>query len=226
MLFKRCKHLISIKNILFTTIDLHWFKPLYLTNINTMKLNIYNISHPIIKILSNTTVANNNNSSLSSYYCKNFGLLFMYEILRKYIKVETIYIQLIDSTKELKLISNSQKYLVATNICNTYEIISDIKTLLPNIDIINISYNNISNEQSINEKTKKPINNAQIFILEKHLNNINVMNTIKYFISIKEIPIKNIAIACITSEHGILKQLGNIYPSMRVYTTKILYNKS
>nr|YP_009944689.1 uracil phosphoribosyltransferase [Osmundea sinicola]QFR99983.1 uracil phosphoribosyltransferase [Osmundea sinicola] len=186
-----------------------------------MKLNIYKISHPIIELISNNTIINHNNNNLEPYYYKNFGLLFMYEILRPYIKIETIYLKFIYLTKELKLLNKKQKYLIATNISNNYEIISEIKTLLPNIDILNISYNNNDNEEKINETSK----NTKIFILEKKLNNIKIMNIIQYFTSTREIPIENIAIACVTSEHHILKQLGNICPSIKIYTTKILYNQ-
>nr|WMP11938.1 uracil phosphoribosyltransferase [Laurencia australis]WMP12150.1 uracil phosphoribosyltransferase [Laurencia australis] len=190
-----------------------------------MQLNIYSISHPIIQLLSNTTTIKNNNNILSSCHYKNLGLLLMYEILRKYIKIQKVYIKSLYSIKELKLINYDEQYLVLTNISNNYEMISGIKTLIPNIDIININYINITNEQKPIEKITKFSTKTQIFILEEQLQNINVISIIKYLILTYNIPINHINIACIKSEQKILKQLGNAYPEVKVYTTQILYTK-
>nr|WMP12365.1 Uracil phosphoribosyltransferase [Laurencia verruciformis] len=190
-----------------------------------MQLNIYSISHPIIQLLSNKTTIKNKNNILSSCYYKNIGLLLMYEILRKYIKIQNVYIKSLYSTKELKLISYDEKYLIFTDISNNYEMISGIKTLIPNIDIININYINITNEQNPTKEIEKVSANTQIFILEEQLKNINIISIIKYITLIYQIPINQINIACIRSDQTILKQLGNIYPKVKVYTTQILYTR-
>ena len=192
-----------------------------------MKLNIYKISHPIIQLLSNASSIDNKNNILSKYYCKNLGLFFMYEILRKHIKINTIYIKSLYSTRQLKLINYNEKYLIATDLSNTYEIVSDIKTLLPNIDIMNINYNNLLSNSEVSKslKEQEQRKNTKIFIVEKELSSINIMNTIKHLILKKEVDIENINIACITSEHSELKQLGNRYPNVKVYTTEIVNKK-
>lgn len=190
-----------------------------------MQLNIYSISHPIIQLLSNTTTIKNKNSILSYCYYKNLGLLLMYEILRKYITIQNVYIKSLYSTKELKLISYDEQYLVLTDISSSYELISGIKTLIPNIDIININYTNIKNEQNL-IKEIEPVNaKTQIFILEKQLKNVNIINVIKYLTLMYKIPINQINIVCIKSEQKILKQIGSIYPKVKVYTTQILYTR-
>nr|CRF40218.1 Uracil phosphoribosyltransferase [Laurencia snackeyi] len=190
-----------------------------------MQLNIYSISHPIIQLLSNTTTVKNKNHILSSYYYKNLGLLLMYEILRKYIKIQNVYIKSLYSIKELKLINYDEQYLVFTDISSNYEMLSGIKTLIPNIDIININYTNIKNENKRIKELETIRINTQIFILEEQLKNINVISIIKYLTLVYKIPINNINIACIKSEQRILKQLGNIYPEVKVYTTQILYTR-
>nr|ARW68812.1 uracil phosphoribosyltransferase [Palisada sp.] len=190
-----------------------------------MQLNIYNISHPIIQILSNITTIKSTNNILYSCYYKNLGLLLIYEVLRKYIKIKTVYIKLLNSTKQLKLINESEKYLVVTDLSKTYEIISNIKTLVPNIDIININYKDTPNLQNINSNTEIENENAHIFILEEKLNNVNTINLIKYLTLIQKIHIDYISIICITSEQSILQQLGDFYPKMKVYTTQILYTR-
>nr|YP_010951637.1 Uracil phosphoribosyltransferase [Laurencia catarinensis]WMP12576.1 Uracil phosphoribosyltransferase [Laurencia catarinensis] len=190
-----------------------------------MQLNIYSISHPIIQLLSNTITVKNKNNILYYYNYKNLGLLLMYEILRKYIKIQNVYIKSLYSTKELKLINYNEKYLILSDISNNYEMISGIKTLIPNIDIININYINIKNEQKTIQDIEKVNANTQIFILEEQLKNVNVISIIKYLTLMHQIPINHINIACIKSEQKILKQIGSIYPKVKVYTTQILYTR-
>nr|ARW60301.1 uracil phosphoribosyltransferase [Laurencieae sp.] len=187
-----------------------------------MQLNIYKISHPIIQLLSNVAIIKSNNKVMDSYYYKNLGMLLMYEILRKYVSVQKIYIKSVYSTIQLNLINQREQYFVITDLSTTYEIVSDIKTLLPNIDIINIGYKDILNDSNSINNIQLNNQNTKIFILEKKLNSVATINTVKYLISNNKIPINDINIACIISEQNILRQLSYNYPTIKVYTTQIL----
>nr|YP_009391748.1 uracil phosphoribosyltransferase [Laurenciella marilzae]ARW59892.1 uracil phosphoribosyltransferase [Laurenciella marilzae] len=190
-----------------------------------MQLKIYSISHPIIQILSNITTTEKKNPIISYCHYKNLGLLLMYEILRKYVKVQTIYIKLLYSTKQLKLTDYNDRYLVITDLSNNYEIISNVKTLIPNIEIVNISYINTIDKKNLTKHREAINEHTQIFILEEQLENIKIIDLITYLTSTQKIPIDNINLVCVKSKQTILKQIGNIYPNVKVYTTQILYNK-
>nr|YP_010171062.1 uracil phosphoribosyltransferase [Chondria tumulosa]QSD57203.1 uracil phosphoribosyltransferase [Chondria tumulosa] len=189
-----------------------------------MQLNIYNISHPIIKLLSNVIKENKKNEIISSYYYKNLGLLLMYEILRKHITIKKIYIKSIYSIKLINLTNQKRKYIIVTNLLYNYEMLQDIKILLPDIDIININCEQINKSKvKINDTIIKKI---EIFILEKELKNINILEVIKYFISHYNISINHISIISIISYENILNELSKKYPKLKVYTTEISYRKN
>nr|ARW68399.1 uracil phosphoribosyltransferase [Chondria sp. (in: red algae)] len=189
-----------------------------------MQLNIYSISHPIIKILSNVTKQEEQNPIASSYYYRNIGLLLIYEVLRKYIVIKQVYIKCLYSTKLLNLVDNNEKYIILTNLYDNYEMITDIKTLLPNIDIVDISNNNGTNSPiNINQMVEN-MEHLQIFILKKELRNKNISEIIKYLTSEKNIPLNNIHIACIITSQNILTNLSYEYPKLKIYTTEIVYN--
>jgi len=179
-----------------------------------MQLNIYNVSHPIIKLLSNVIWQKKQNPIISSYYYNNLGLLLMYEILRKHIIVKRVYIKHIHSTKLLNLVNNKIKYIIITDLLNNYEMLTNIKMLLPNIEIIDINYENILKEN--NSK------NTEIFIFEKQLKSSNILELIKYLKLKHSISVKNINVACIISYQHTLNELGYEYPKLKVYTTEII----
>lgn len=185
-----------------------------------MKLNIYNVSHPILKILSNITKQTEENSHILSYYYKNIGLLLTYEVLRKYVVTKPVYIKCLYSTKLLNLISKDKKYKLLTNLHENYEMITEIKALLPNIDIIDTSLNNAINV----DHTVDSIEKTEILILKKKLNNINVSSIIEHLHLEKKIPICNIKIVCIIAYQNILTTLSYKHPELTIYTIEIGYN--
>nr|YP_009399006.1 uracil phosphoribosyltransferase [Cliftonaea pectinata]ARW68066.1 uracil phosphoribosyltransferase [Cliftonaea pectinata] len=190
-----------------------------------MQLNIYTISHPIIELLSNSTIYNSRDESNAQFYYKHIGLFLLYEVLRKQIKIEKIYVKYTYSIKDLCLISPCTKNCILTNLKDTYSMLGDIKILMPSIEIINVKYDNY--KLDIIDKTKllklqEKYNNLKILILENNLKNDTIINLIDNLKNENKILIKDIKIACITSYYEILNKLGKIYPKLVIYTTKIV----
>nr|ARW69426.1 uracil phosphoribosyltransferase [Polysiphonia sp.] len=182
-----------------------------------MKLNIYKISHPIIK-----TMLSKIDQTNQQYYYKYIGLLFIYEILRKHIDVKRIYIKQINETKYLDIINKNNKHFILTDLSCTYDMISDIRTMLPSINIVNINYQNIDHtKESINDLNVN-LSQDKIIILEKVTRNDKIINLINYLNNKKNIDTANINVSSIISCEKILNKIGSQYPKLKVYTTKIL----
>nr|ARW60707.1 uracil phosphoribosyltransferase [Polysiphonia sp.] len=186
-----------------------------------MKLSIYQISHPIIKIVLTKIDYKN-----QEFNYKYIGFLFIYEIFRKCININRIYIKQIKKIKYFDTMNNSEKYFILTNLSYTYDLISDITTILPDINIIQINYNSISNIEHSIKNLKIESTKDKVFILEKITKNENILNLVKYLKHKKKIDTQNINISCIMIYEETLNKIGNQYPELKVYTTKILDNNN
>nr|YP_010619178.1 hypothetical protein orf186 [Pterosiphonia complanata]WAX03191.1 hypothetical protein orf186 [Pterosiphonia complanata] len=183
-----------------------------------MKLNIYNISHPVIKIL----LANLNQNQEEQNY-KYIGFLFIYEIFRKYIEIKKIYIKEIKNVNSVNLINKNTKHFILTDISNNYDIINDIKTILPEIQIIHVNYQSTeTTEKSLKHLTIN-LKRSKILIIEKITNNNTIINLLKYLKNKKHLHSKDINIGSIISDEETLNNIGSHYPELKVYTTKIIY---
>nr|YP_009399817.1 uracil phosphoribosyltransferase [Digenea simplex]ARW69636.1 uracil phosphoribosyltransferase [Digenea simplex] len=183
-----------------------------------MQLNIYKISNPIIKLLSNSV--KNNQIAMYEYQYRYLGLLIMYEAFRKYIEIDKIYIKYLNSIEDLYAVNCKQNYLIMSNLSDTYQMLSDIRLIVPNVRIIDINdETNLHNIITNNNETT-------YFILEKSLSNNNIISLINNLNTKKKIPLEKINIVCLYSYHEILNQIGNLYPMLTIYTTEIIYNNS
>lgn len=190
-----------------------------------MLLNIYLISHPIIKLLSNSLISSNinqENNYYVDYHNKYIGLFLIYETMRKYIDIKSIYVKKIFYFKEIHLLNNKKEYYIITNLLNTSHIIGELKILIPNIKIINIDYS--KNKLNINIiKQINPSNKNQDIIIFTNILSENWINELINDLTISSnISTKNMHIACIACYHQILEKLGKQYPHLNVYTTKII----
>nr|YP_009396705.1 uracil phosphoribosyltransferase [Vertebrata australis]ARW65891.1 uracil phosphoribosyltransferase [Vertebrata australis] len=189
-----------------------------------MKLKIYQISHPLIKLIL-TRIKTQNISRIDvEYYYRYIGFLIIYEVMRKYIETKNLHIKLIDGVKNLYVLDRQKQYLILTNTSETYHMITDIKSLIPNIKIAHISYDNINIMQSSIQKLSINPQNTNIFIIEKTTENEKIIDLIDYLKNIKKISISNINIANILSNSIILTKISEKHPELKVYTTKIKYN--
>nr|YP_010618791.1 hypothetical protein orf186 [Rhodomelopsis africana]WAX02804.1 hypothetical protein orf186 [Rhodomelopsis africana] len=183
-----------------------------------MKLNIYRISHPVIKIL----LAHLNQNKEKHTY-KYIGFLFIYEIFRKYIEINNIYIKQIKNVKSLHIINKNKRYFILTNISNNYDIINDIKIILPEIQIIHVDYQTTETIEKSLENLKIDLEKSKILIIEKITNNDTIINLVNYLKKKKNLHSKDINIGCIISNEETLNSMGNYYPELKVYTTEIIY---
>ena len=177
-----------------------------------MLLNIYLISHPLIKTLSNSITNYSQSKNYNEYQYKYLGLFLLYEMLTEHIKVYKIYIKKISSVKQINVLNSNKEYYIITDLLDTYTIIGEIKSLVPEIQIlslkqeINLSQNNLS---------------KQIILLEILLDNTKIINLINLLIKEHNINDTNILVACIASKNEVLKKIGKIFPNLKIYTTKI-----
>lgn len=186
-----------------------------------MKLKIYQISHPIIKLISSNILSSNTNEIQNEFYYKYIGFLIIYEMLRKNLKIKNIYIKNVTGVDVLQVIDRKVKYVILTNLIETYGIINEIKVVLPDIKILHIEYkdfNLLSHKMSnLNQNYK----NTKIFIMEKKTENDKVTYVIDYLKKENNISLENINIGNILSSSVALEKIGRKYPDIKIYTTTI-----
>lgn len=181
-----------------------------------MALNIYTISHPIIKLLTNSLIDNNNQYDYNYRY---IGFILIYEILRKYIKIKQIYIKCVDYTKLINILDQDETYYIFTNLANTYSIITDIKVILPNIQIIHFEEKLY---KYLKEKIKYINKYTNILILETTLSQYSNIELITYLQKEQEVSLKKINIGCVNCHKDILDKLSKQYSKLNIYTTQII----
>nr|QCI06178.1 hypothetical protein [Dicranema revolutum] len=194
-----------------------------------MQLNIFIISNPIINKLCNqishygTKGKNDIDTNISS----QLKLLLIYEVLRKWINIQYIYIKDLDYIKEICIYSPTESYLLLTNVESCSNIIPNIKTIMPKLSLIH-TYLNLTKETYINIRENcldddiiGLMNRQKIIIMENILNNYAIMQLLDYLIFKQKINIHQIKIICIICTHKILKMIGSKYPLLNIYTAKI-----
>nr|YP_009654469.1 Uracil phosphoribosyltransferase [Pleurostichidium falkenbergii]QCH39756.1 Uracil phosphoribosyltransferase [Pleurostichidium falkenbergii] len=186
-----------------------------------MKLNIYQVSHPVVKILST-----NISEQKQEYNYKYIGFLLIYEIFRKQVDITQIYIKTIKNVKRFELINQNRKLLILTNISNTYDILGDIKIIMPQLNILHINYDNVQDIENSIHNLKIDNTKIKIFVIEKLIEHSKILNLVKYLNTNKYINIENISIGCVVSTEKILNQIARQYPQLKIYTTKIIDNKN
>ena len=188
-----------------------------------MQLNIYVLSHPIIKIISNYITENNYEKNINSYLPqeqKVLGLLIFYESMRKWLNIEKLYLQNIQSIQELYIFDPNKSYLLLTNFQQTYSMLEYIEQLIPQIKIYHVETNlklNTDLQNNINKNTK-------IIIFEKTIEENNILSYISFLNKNYKIMIAQMTILCFTCHNKILDKIGQKYPTLNIYTTKIIYN--
>ncbi len=186
-----------------------------------MTLKIYKLSHPILK-----TILSHTSSQIHNYNYRYIGLLLLYEIFRQNIITKKIYIKHIKSIKIIDVIHEDKKYLILTNISETYDMISDINQLIPKVQVIHTEYKNRNSIQNSLNNLKIDSRKSEIFIIEKITKNEYIIDLINYLTNEKKINTRNIKIGSIISNENTLEKIGNEYSELKLYTTKILYNNN
>lgn len=188
-----------------------------------MQLNIYVLSHPVIKIISNCITTNNHEKnidySLSDKH-KILGFLIFYESMRKWLYVEKLYLQKIKSTQELYLFNTKKSYLLITNFEQTYNMLEYIKQLVPQIKLYHIEENLFLNNELLNNIHHK----THIIIFEKFIEDNNILNYLDFLHKNYQIIITQMTILCFTCNNKILDKMGKKYPTLNIYTTQIIDN--
>nr|YP_009244562.1 uracil phosphoribosyltransferase or UMP pyrophosphorylase [Agarophyton chilense]AMK96804.1 uracil phosphoribosyltransferase or UMP pyrophosphorylase [Agarophyton chilense]ASP44699.1 uracil phosphoribosyltransferase [Agarophyton chilense]UAD84470.1 hypothetical protein [Agarophyton chilense] len=184
-----------------------------------MQLNIHILTHPIIrKLADEITYKNSYEEPISNDSEKILGMLIFYETLRKWLKIDNLYIKKVDIFKESYFSNQLDKYLIITNIIECHNILADVNKIIPKAHLRDMNlYSKIT---PINYYTEQQ--EYKIIIFEKFLKNFNIIKTINYLQNNDEINLNNIKIVCITCNNNILKYIAQKYPRLNVYTTKII----
>nr|YP_009394445.1 uracil phosphoribosyltransferase [Leptosiphonia brodiei]ARW63007.1 uracil phosphoribosyltransferase [Leptosiphonia brodiei] len=186
-----------------------------------MKLKIYKISHPLIKLMLTRMETEYLSAIDKKYYERYIGFFVIYEILRKYMIIKNLHIQLLEGSKKIETIDIRTKYIILTNLSDTYSMISEIKFITSNVHIIHTEYEDINKIKNYLERIGKIDNNSYIFIIEKTTKNYKIINLIDYLKNTSHIALSKISIGNILSDSTILKKIGEQYPELKVYTTQI-----
>ena len=187
-----------------------------------MQLNIYLISHPIIQLLSNNVIYQQGDEAILTNSQKNIGLFLIYEATRKWVKINNTYIKKFNRIDEIKLLDSNNQYYIFTNISKTYKMLVDIQLFLPKVQIINLNNNNQIVFENIDNHSllKSNSSNTKAIIFENILQESCIIPLIK---AIKQYTVtKNIKITCIACYDKTLSIIGNYYPELQIYTTKII----
>nr|YP_010195639.1 hypothetical protein LK149_pgp005 [Gracilaria baiana]UAD83036.1 hypothetical protein [Gracilaria baiana] len=183
-----------------------------------MRLNIHTLIHPTIQKLAYEIIYQKSHKKLKDTNNeKTLGMLIFYEILRKWLKIDNIYIKKVDILKEKCLLNQLDKYLIMTNIIECYNILADVQRILPESYLKHIDFNNLNNNFYCNEKLEE----YKIIIFEKFLKNYGIIEIINYLQKNNQINLNHVKIICLTYNNNILKYLAKKYPQLNIYTVKI-----
>nr|YP_010986291.1 uracil phosphoribosyltransferase [Pachymeniopsis lanceolata]WOL37209.1 uracil phosphoribosyltransferase [Pachymeniopsis lanceolata] len=188
-----------------------------------MRLNIYIVSHPIIKQLSsqimNPTLISQNMYNES---CKQLGSLMIYEVMRRWMTIQNIYIKQINHIQTICTLKKEESYIILTDLVDSYNFVTDALNLIPGVELQHISLKQkVDNDHNfiINTNYKKQ---QKIIIINLHIDNDILINFLDYLTKEKHVKITQIKIICVTCKHQLLEKIGNKYADLSIYTTKIL----
>nr|WCH56422.1 hypothetical protein [Hypnea sp.] len=189
-----------------------------------MQLNIYIISHPIINKLSTQIIySTKQDNHLHIHINNQINFLLIYELLRKWIKIQNIYIKDIDYTKKISIFAPQESYLLLTNLENCCDIINNLKVIMPKLSLIHTYMSKNNNKDiRIHHTLNYDIKNNKIIIMEQILNNYSIIDLIDDLINNYQIAITCIKIICIACSNNILDIINKKYSSLEIYTTKII----
>ena len=190
-----------------------------------MRLNIYLISHPIIQKLSTQirySISTYSQTRTNYRLLQKIYILLVYEVVRKWITINTVYIQNIDNFTELNLFNSQESYLIITNLMNCGNIIHDLNDMLPKsyIQHINLNRENIIDDNCLDHEITNIIQETKILIIYNVLTK-SIRKLLDYLIQQKKIQIAQIKIICITCSNKVLEVIADKYPLLNIYTTKI-----
>nr|YP_010195845.1 hypothetical protein LK100_pgp005 [Crassiphycus birdiae]YP_010197077.1 hypothetical protein LK099_pgp005 [Crassiphycus corneus]UAD83242.1 hypothetical protein [Crassiphycus birdiae]UAD84881.1 hypothetical protein [Crassiphycus corneus] len=180
-----------------------------------MGLNIHTLIHPIIQKLAYEIIYQKPQSTDNE---KTLGILIFYETLRKWLKIDNIYVKKVDALKESYFSNQLDKYLIITNIIECYNFLGEVERILPQSCIKHIEFYKADEISKYSQKLKE----HKIIIFEKFLKNYEIINIINYLYKHKITNLNHVKIICITCNQNILKYIAQKYPQLNIYTTKII----
>nr|WOA02398.1 uracil phosphoribosyltransferase [Gloiopeltis furcata] len=191
-----------------------------------MQLNIYLVSHPLIKQLSNEIIhTSTTNNPLHYAKYNKLNILLVYEVIRKWLTIDDIYIHYLDYTKEIYKFNKKESYLIVTDLTSCGDLMSALRLMLPQINTYHIYFNKTHNKYLHNDCLYNEITTImkaqKIIIIEKFLDHDSISPLLDYLFLEKNISMHQIRLICITCKSSLLEKIARKYPHLHIYTTKI-----
>nr|YP_010196874.1 hypothetical protein LKZ11_pgp005 [Gracilaria cliftonii]UAD84678.1 hypothetical protein [Gracilaria cliftonii] len=180
-----------------------------------MVLNIHTIVHPVIQKLAYEIIYQKPHNTDSE---KTLGMLIFYETLRKWLRIDNIYIKKVDVLKESYFSNQLDKYLIIANIIECYNMLADIQRILPESYVKHVEFHKANEIFSYKQKLKE----YKIIIFEKFLKSYGIIDIINHLYKHNITNLNHVKIVCVTCNNNILKYVAQKYPQLNIYTTKII----
>jgi uracil phosphoribosyltransferase len=196
-----------------------------------MPLNIYTINHPLVRIW--TSYLCNNNMQISGEeimeIVHKMGIVLIYESTRKSLNTNNFYIKKLDGMMEVNLFPQQSFCSVISDMYLSQILSKDIAYLLPNSKVYTIHPYLQNNEwfisQDYNSVPQNLMNHQNIVVMEQYLATDKLLVIIDLLLH-RHALIRNIQICCILCSTEAFKAISKRYPSLNIYTTKIIDDNS
>lgn len=177
-----------------------------------MQLQINVASHPLIQHWSGILDNTNNPGTILRTACSELGKWVTYEIMRDWLITEKLTM---GTGTTINLISNRYKYILIIVMPYGFILAEGARALLPTASIVLIDYNNFTGD------IPEPLDSfTKVLILDLFLDETIITPILERLIR-KGAIVNNIRIACLECGTSQLKQLGNRWSKLKIYTTKI-----
>nr|YP_010873274.1 Uracil phosphoribosyltransferase [Nemalion vermiculare]WGV34384.1 Uracil phosphoribosyltransferase [Nemalion vermiculare] len=185
-----------------------------------MPINIYSIKHPLVlhwtSCLSNPSLKTIDSSGLLN----KLGLALIYELTRKSLDSNHLYIKYVDYFHDIHLIVNDKICFVCSDLKILQVLGKDITYLIPNIFNYTVplflgdgSWHIAPNNQLLPED----ISNYNMIVFEEELHNSKISVIISHLLE-QNVPFSKIHLCCIICNRNELEKLNVQYPNISIYT--------
>nr|SCW23081.1 Uracil phosphoribosyltransferase [Nemalion sp. H.1444] len=185
-----------------------------------MPINIYSIQHPLVLHWSNCLLNPYLKAVDTTDILHKLGLALIYELTRKSLHTQNLYIKYIDRFNNIQLITNDKICFVCSDL-NIMQILGkDVTYIIPNLlnYIVPLFTQNGSWQIAPNNQIlPEDIYNYTIIIFERELNSSKASVVIEHLLE-KNIPFNHIQLCCIICSNKELEKLNIQYKNIKIYT--------
>jgi uracil phosphoribosyltransferase len=194
-----------------------------------MPLNIYTINHPLTRMWTSNACNVQSSENEMIKLVRKIGVVLLYEATRRSLSTHTIYVAGIEGIAEVSLFPKQSSYNIIADMYLSRILYDDIYELIPSVKIYPV-YTKMDDNQSIFNQNFGSIpqsfgDGQAMIIMERHLEIDRLFAMIELLLQ-RGASIQQIQICCILCSTDILQTIGKRYPSLNIYTTKIIDDNS